>query len=484
MAINDILEIGRQALAANRQALQTTSNNIANTNTPGYSRQRPVFQAHEQSLSNGMRVGGGVEIKDVVRTHDVFVHHQIIDESRGLGSARARHLGLQRVEGIISNEGFRVGDLVNKFFNDVRELSANPETPAMRASVAVSATNTAEGFRKINDSLNALKLDIDSQLGFAVEEINSQTKELASLNARIFEQQAAGESPNELYDRRDQIQRELSQKLGFETSSDDHGNVNISAGGLGIIVQGNDARELLVARTSARGSKSSGSVDVQIKEPSGNRTVTHALKDGELGGLLHVRDNVVNPALAQLDRAAYELVRSVNDIHKEGQGNDGLSGRGLFKDISEIKDASHFIDLSDAVRSSHDAVAVGYDATAGGDNRVALKMAEVQSERILPLASTVGGGGAETEGEIPSQTLNDSLNAMVGKVAVEAHAEEQMLNHHEAVMSQLDNYRQSISGVSLEEEAMNMMQFQAVFNASAKAMKVGDELFQTILSLK
>jgi len=482
MAINDILEIGAQALAANRTALQTTSNNIANTNTPGYSRQRPVFTSHEQSLVSGNRLGGGVEVKQVVRSHDVFVQHQLIDESKTLGSAKMRAQGLQRLEGIVSNDGFQVGDLINKFFSDVRELSANPETPALRTAVAVSAENTSAGFRKINDSLQAMKADIDSQLTFGIEEVNSMTKELAGLNQRIYQYEAGGESPNELYDRRDQIQRDLSARLGFDVSTDDHGHVNISAGGLGIIVQGGEAHELVTQRTPEAGAKGAGSVDIFVKEPAGVRNVTKAFKDGELGGLLHVRDQVVNPALAQLDRAAFELTRSVNETHREGQGLDGLSDRGLFKDLDVVKDASHNIDLSDAVKKSHDSIAVGLDATAAGDNRVALRIGELQTQKLLPLASA--GPLAEGEAEVPSQTLNDSLNSMVGRIAVESAAEEQGYRHQEAIMGQLENYRQSITGVSLEEEAMNMMQFQAVFNASAKAMKVGDELFDTILSLK
>jgi len=485
MAINDILEIGRQALAANRTALQTTSNNIANTNTPGYSRQRPVFQSHEQNLVGGIRLGGGVEVKGVLRSHDVFVHNQLIDESRGLGAAKARSNGLQRIEGIVDNDGFRVGDLVNKFFSDVRELSANPETPALRTSVAVAAENASAGFRKLNSSLQSMKADIDSQLTFSVQEINSLTKELAALNGKIFHFEASGEIPNELHDRRDQIQRDLSLKLGFQTSSDDHGNVNISAGGLGVIVQGGEARELLVQRSPEAGSKSAGSVDIVIKEPAGFRTVTGALKDGELGGLIHVRDEVVNPALAQIDRAAFELARSVNEVHKEGQGVDGLAGRGLFKELTEVKDASHFLDLSDDVKKSHDAISVGYAADAAGDNRVALKIAELQSQKLLPIAP---GSGAihpvDSDMEVPSQTVNDALNAMVGRIAVESQSETQNLQHSEAIVGQLENYRQAITGVSLEEEAMDMMQFQAVFNASAKAMKMGDELFQTILSIK
>lgn len=480
MAISDILEIGRQALAANRQALQTTSNNIANVNTPGYSRQRAQFSSNEQSVSGGVRIGGGVDIKAVSRAHDQFVHHQLIDESRAFGAAKMRFEGVRRLEGAVNNEGFQIGDLVNKFFNDVRELSANPETTALKTSVAISAENTASGFRKMYDSLQAIKSDIDNQISFSIDQVNSLTKELASLNENIQRYEASGESPNDLYDRRDQVQRDLSVKLGFQTFTDDHGNVNLSAGGLGVIVQGADRRELVALRTPGEGKKEAGSLDVFVKEANGLRNVTSAMVDGEVGGLVQVRDEVVNGTLNHLNKAAYEFANQVNAVHKEGVGSDGISGRGLFKDLNDSRDAAHFLEVSDEIKKGYETVAVGYSSDAAGDNRIALKIAELQNQKIMPL--TVATSEVVTEGA--TQTLNDSLNTLVGKVAMTAQAEEQNLKHQEAVVNQLESYRQSISGVSLEEEAINLMQFQATFNAAAKAMKVGDELLDTILSLK
>lgn len=480
MAISDILELGRQALTANRNALQTTSNNIANANTPGYSRQKPIFETRGTTLQQGIRLGGGVEVTKVVRAHDAFIHNQLIEESRTFGAAQARAEGLKRLEGLVHSDEFRIGDLVNKFFNDVRDLSVNPETAALRTTVASSAESTAQGFRKINESLNAMKADIDNQMSFSIEEINSQTRELASLNAKIAMCEGTGDTPNELYDRRDQIQRDLSRRLGFQTFTDDHGHVNLSAGGLGIIVQGAEAHDLVAHRTPQKGQKGAGSVDIFVKDAGGDRNVTRAIKDGELGGLLHVRDNVISGALGNLDRVAYEFVGAVNTIHREGEGADGVAGRGLFGDLSEQKDASHFIDLSADIRANNGAVAAGYTAEAAGDNRIALRIAELQNEKVLPLSQV----GTEEIIGVGAESFNESLNNIVAQLGVTSASEANAFRHQEAVMTQLENYRESISGVSLEEEAINMMQFQAVFNAAAKAMKVGDELFQTILSIK
>jgi flagellar hook-associated protein 1 FlgK len=122
-------------------------------------------------------------------------------------------------------------------------------------------------------------------------------------------------------------------------------------------------------------------------------------------------------------------------------------------------------------------VAVGTTVGATGDNRIALRLAELQNAKIF----------SDNPDSLPAdrpKTINESLDGLVGKIGLKAKQEADNLDHQEAIMKQLDNYRQSISGVNLEEEAVNMMQYQSVYNASAKAMKVGDELLQTVLSLR
>src|SRR5437660_1663690 len=110
MGVNDILEIGKQGLAANRRALQTTSNNIANANTPGYSRQRPVVESREQSMRDGEILGGGVDVPRVIRVHDQFVDAQINDEAKFLGGARVKSDGLKHLESIFNKDGFELGE--------------------------------------------------------------------------------------------------------------------------------------------------------------------------------------------------------------------------------------------------------------------------------------------------------------------------------------------------------------------------------------
>lgn len=477
MAINSIMEIGRQGMTAQRQAMQVATGNIANANTPGYTRRRAHFENHAQSMAGGQVIGGGVEMAHVVRVHDPFIQNQILDESRVFGAARARSEKLQHIERLFANDAFRAGDLINNFFNSVRELSANPDSAPLRENVARTGEQTAAGFRQLTEQLEQTKSDIDRKIEIQVGEVNGLLHQLGHLNGEIHSLAATSSPPHDLYDRREGIVRELSQKLGYEVFTDDQDNVNLAAGGLGILVHGSHVNELTTVRTAERGDKGEGSLDIALKDPFGLRVVTHSIKDGELGGMVHVRDKVINPTLNHLDNVAFNFASAVNEKHRDGVGMDNLSGRDLFEEPTMVSGAASRLSLSKDIKESGSRVAAAFASDSPGDNRAALAISELQHQKVLPAAFN----GVDAA---PSHTFNDSMNALVGGIGIQVKHEDETFRHQEAILNQLDNYRQSVSGVSLEEEALELMKYQTVFQASAKAMKVGDELFQTILSIK
>ncbi len=478
MAVNDILEIGRQGLTANRQALQTTANNIANANTPGYSRRRAQLESVTQSTQlNGLQLGGGVDVSKVIRIHDDFVQKQLVSESQAFGGAKAKSENLSRVEGVITAQGARISDLMNKFFDDFRQLSVNPETSAIRNVAQGSAAAVANGFNSMEASIDDMKRDLDLRIGNSVEGINSNIRDIASLNEAITLAEARGDIPNEMYDKRDMSLRDLSQKIDFQTSTNQFGQVSIVSGGT-TLVQGNQGNELSVSKGPGDGgNRTPGSVEIYVGNAGQGRPITKTIKDGELGGMMFVRDQVLTAAQNHLNQVAYQFATAVNEVHKGGIGLDGNSGRTLFTDMGENPaDAAYKIKLNKDIEQNHELLAAGSIPGAIGDNSVATDIANLQSFKNLPNNNMTGS----TE----HQTFNESINALVGKVGTHAMRESDTFAHQQAVVNQLENYRQSVSGVSLEEEAVNLVQFQTAFNAAAKAMKVGDELFQTILSIK
>jgi flagellar hook-associated protein 1 len=246
----------------------------------------------------------------------------------------------------------------------------------------------------------------------------------------------------------------------------------------GDLVNGNEAYDLVAARTPANGEKGNNSIDIFRKDSMGMHRVTPHFKEGEVAGVLHIRDEVVNPTIARLDHAAYQLASVVNSVHRDGLGLDGHGERDLFKSVENIEGASRNFDLSDDVKHNFEAIATARDSNSPGDNRIALAIADLQNKALMPTDGFLG------EGKENRHTLNESLNSLMGGIGTQTAKEDQLFRHQQGVVNQLDNYRQQISGVSLEEEAMNMLQFQAAFNAAAKTVRVGDEILQTILNLK
>lgn len=475
MAVNDILDVGQRGMQTQRQALTTTSSNIANANTPGYSRQKAQIVNQPANLVHGLPIGSGVEVKKVVRVHDDFVQRQLVDENQNLGSSRVKAEMLSRFEALTTQEGHNLGESINKFFNDYRQLSTNVENPSLREVVRGSAESLARGFRQMSQSLEMGRRELDLRVEDVVNQININAKEIAELNKSILTAQSRGESPNELMDRRDMLTRDLAQKVDLQVTEDQSGQKTILAGNA-VLVQGVDHYELSVRRTATEGEKSAGKMSVFIGQGEHPRDVSRTIKNGELAGLMQAREKVIDPAIRKLDTIAFQVAHKVNNLHEEGVGVDGSSSRKLFKDPGESAEhaAFHF-DLNTDIKENHERIAAGYSDSAPGDNRLALAIADLQNERL----------SADHElGDISNLTVNESVNNLVAQVGISTQHENQLFEHQRAIVDQLENYRESFSGVNLEEEALDMIKYQTVFNASAKAMKVGEDMIETILSLK
>lgn len=473
MSVNNILDVGQRGLQAQRQGLTTTSSNIANANTPGYSRQKTQLVNQPPQMIHGLPVGSGVQVKKVMRVHDEFVQKQLVDENQMMGSLKVKSEVLSRFESLTTQEGSNLSESLNRFFNDVRQLATNVENPSLRNVVKGSAESLVRSFNQMNHSLEMGRRELDLRVGDVVNQINTNATEIANLNEAIVQAESRGEAPNELMDRRDMLIRDLAQKVDVQVTDDQRGQKTVVAGNA-LLVQGNHHFELSVQRTAASGEKAAGSMSVFVHASGVPREITKSVKSGELAGLMQARDKVINPAMKHLDQIAFQVANKVNEAHSEGVSFDG-ENRKFFEGLGESEEHAAFkISLSKEISDNPEKIAAGFKESPG-DNRVALAIADIQNEKLIP-ASELGG--------TVDLTINESVNNLVSQVGVSTQHETQMFEHQRAIVDQLENYRQSYSGVNLEEEALDMIKYQTVFNASAKAMKVGEDLLDTILSLK
>ena len=470
--INAMMDVGKRAMMNSQTALQTVSHNIANKSTEGYSRQRVEQQAAEAIDSGRVRVGTGAKAVGVTRTNNPYLERQIASETNKKGYFDGQAENMIRVEQIF-NEQINKGlnQFVANFFNSFRELSGNPESLATRALVKENAHFMTQDFGRIVNQLDEIQHGIDQQVTATVQEINGITQEIAGLNSKVAQVEVQGMPANDERDRRDVLVKKLGEKVNIKWAEGDSGMVNITAGNTCVLVSGNDAVNLETARTDAHGNKREGNVDIvyRMSKEGSAFTVTNQMKGGQLGGALQVRDEVVNDLRDDLDDMAFTLSTEVNKAHQLGFNAYNEQGVGFFKNLERPADAAKNLRVNAHILNDTLKIAAAAEPNSPADNRVANVIAAIQTRKVM------GEGNS---------TMDDFYNGVIGKLAVTVAKANQEADHQKNIVHQLNNVRESISGVSMDEEAVKMIEYQKSFDAAARVIRTADEMFDTVLNLK
>ncbi|MCB0393028.1 MAG: flagellar hook-associated protein FlgK [Bdellovibrionales bacterium] len=470
--IGSVMTIGKRSMMNSQNALQTVSHNIANKDTEGFSRQRVEITTSEPTGFGQTRMGQGAYTKAVRRIQNPFLEKQIQTESNELGFGEGQTENLSRVEEVFNeqvNKG--LNRFLSDFFNAFRELANNPENTATRTLVKETAEFATQDFKRVNRQLTDIQKDIDQQLISNISEINGMLQEVASLNQKIELVENTGAQANDERDRRDLLLKNLSKFVNIRWGESDTGQVTVTAGNTAVLVSGYEASELKAVATPEREGKREGRMDIMYKASQGKSwvNVTKQLTGGTIGGAIDVRDNVVNGLLDRMDDLAYTMVKNVNAIHQRGYNLHGQTGVQFFSDLGTKRDASEMIDLNHKIYQDVSSIATAAIPNAPGDNRIANVISNLQYQKIL---------------DNDKSTFDDAYNGMVGELAVVTKKSRMVTEHQNNIVSQLNKVRDSISGVSLDEETVKMIEFQKAFDASARVIRTADEMLDTVLNLK
>jgi flagellar hook-associated protein 1 FlgK len=469
--ISSVMDIGKRSLMNSQNALQTVSHNIASKDLAGFSRQRAEFETAPAIGEGNLRFGTGARTKNITRTNDEFLEKQIQNESSKLGTSKGEADTLVRVENVF-NEQQRKGlnQFVTEFFNAVREMANSPDSQATRDLVRQTALSAIEDFKRVNDQLKGIQHDVDRQILAETEMINSMAKEIAVLNDSVQHIEFTGASANDERDRRDQVLKELGQKINIKYSEGKSGAVNVTAGNNIMLVSGTSAGSIEAVAAEERGNKRDGNFEIVFKYGNtGGVVVTDQITGGEMGGALRVRDKVINGILEKIDSLSHNMATNINKAHRRGFDKYGQSGRDFFDLEGPVKDTAQRLRLSEDVDNDVWKIGVAAAPDAPGDNRVANLISSLQHEKWM------GDGTA---------TYNDYYNGIVSELAVGIRHSNSTLEHQTNIVDQLKNIRENISGVNLDEEAIKMVEYQKAFDASAKMIRTADEMFQTVLDIK
>jgi flagellar hook-associated protein 1 FlgK len=460
------LEVGLRGLRAHQLALEITGHNIANADTPGYSRQvanltatRPyTIPAFNRPATAG-QIGTGVEVAEILRMRDEFIDVQIRKESTNQGRWKMRQSNLEQLEVILnepSDEGIAAN--LNKFWKNLQELSLRPEDMAIRSVIQQTGIVFTDMLRHTYSQLQTLQRDLDAQVQIIGGRINSLARQIAALNEEIGKVTAVGDNPNDLMDKRELLVQELASLTNITIQTDNLNRYTISISG-SLLVSGNLSSALDFVRNPER----EGLVDV-VWADTGHRV---DLRGGELKGLLEMRDEEVAFYMDALNEFASTLIEEFNQVHAAGYGLNGSHNLAFFSGTGayDIGITEEILNDLNNIAASID-VGGGMGAPGNGDN--AIRLARVISNDFL-----MNGG---------TTTLTDYYESLIVRLGITAEEAKTMLENKNALIHHLENRQEAVAGVSLDEEMVNLIKFQNSYSAASRMITAVDEMLQILIA--
>lgn len=473
------LNTALRALQTMQTAIQTVSHNTANAATPGYSRQQVIFTTsdpytlptHYRDVSAG-QVGTGVMASSVRRYRSAFLDSQIQEQTWSLSGWETQQEVLKQTE-VIMNEPSDTGlsTYMGNFWSAWQDLAASPDSSAAHAYVAETAAELASSLRTSHDQLGSLQSDLNDRVDMQVTQVNALAHRIADLNKSIAHVQAVGQQPNDLRDERDQVMQQLSKMLNVNIGETDSGSFWVSTGGR-MLVYDQTVKEMKTEPDSANGQLlkvvwAQDGETVSVKgEPLDSNMSSNAgnVLAGEFGATFVARDLIVKGKMQELDDIANAFIGAVNTLHQTGYDMQGNSTAG--EDFFTGTGAGD-IKVSDYIANDYTHVATAGVANAPGDGSIALAMYQLSDQKMM-------NGG--------TTSIHDYYRSVIGNLGQDAQHAGVMAQNHQQLVSHLQNQQDQISGVSLDEEAMNMLQYQRTYQAAARIMTTADEMLDRVIN--
>ncbi len=458
MSINfSAFEIGRRALNASQLGINIAGQNIANVNTPGYSRRRVQLVEAAQTNIHGYSIGSGVSIAGVQTFRDLFIQSRIQSETGIAGRLTAQRDSLAPVETALQgspNGGLQ--NALNSFFGAFRDLEANPNSTPFRSLTAQKGANLANAFQTTRTRLDEIRRSADAQVRSTVDQVNTLSVRVADLNDKIRAAEASGGEASSLRDQRTEIVNKLAELSGARSTDNSDGTVTLTIGEGRPIVAGDKAFALEVSSTP----------------PIGLATVTidgqaAVFNEGAISGFQNAVSHI-SAQIDSLDGLAASVVERVNSLHAGGTDQNGSPGTNFFNNAVPVTAAN--ISINAAIIADPSLVVASPLTQPGQTGTVAGEIANLLTDRNTTVGSRTGSFGS-------------IFGSMIADAGEKVNSADNDLQTQAAVLAQATAQRDSVSGVSLDEEAINLLQYQKSFEAAARFIKIADEMTQMILSL-
>lgn len=474
------LNSARTSLEVNQKSIEIIGNNISNVNTEGYSRQTAELETYPAMNFGDFFIGQGVKVSDVSREHDVFIDQQIQQKAIDFGLQDALTRPLSELERIFNVTEDNISTDIDNFFDSLQELTADPSDLVQRNNVILQGEVLATSFNNTVNDLNSIKENINDSILSKLDAVNSQINEIADLNDRIYTIEIHGQTANSARDQRDKVAKDLAKTLGAQTYEDKNGMLSVALPGGMPLVQGNMAMRISAVVSGT-------DLTLQLNAGGVTRDLEMRNMGGEFKGLVDIRDNFIPELGADLDKLAYELSTQINLQHQAGGALDSSTGNQFFSvppnyiasppgpppTAAEYEGAARDIKvvITDPMKIAAGAApdpGPPPGTVAPGDNSNALILSNIGDNYLI--------GGVDN--------FNSLYGKIAAKVGVESNQNLLSLKGAEDALVQLENFRDGLVGVSLEEEMISLIQFQRGFESSAKFLSTVDEMMTTVLDIK
>jgi len=455
-----------RSLSVQQEEMTISGQNLANVNNPAYANETLNIA---ESTPLETPVGGegtGVQMTSITESRNPLLDTQIQAEASTTGSLTAQQTNLQNAEAYLdeqisstsnsatpSSPNGLATDLSN-LFNSFQSLSNEPSDPSLRQTAVQSAQQVTAQFNQVSTQLSTVQANLNTDVQNDVTNANQDLNTIASLNEQIAAAEGNGAPASQLVDQREQTLENLAGLANFSTTAQANGAINVTIGGV-TMVSGVTATDQLQAYDPGNG-------QLQVRAQNAGTPIT--LTGGSIAGEITARDGALASLQSGLNTLASQLITQVNTIYSAGYDLHGNTGQDLFTGT----DASDIGVNSNVATDPTQFQAAGAPGAAG-DNSTVLSLAELGNQNVAALNNqTFSANYAQTVSDLGSaiSSVNDNLNTS------------------QAVSQMLTTDRASVSGVSLDTEMTNLIQYQKAYEASAEMITTLNQMLQTVVSMK
>jgi flagellar hook-associated protein 1 FlgK len=451
-SLNASLATALSGLSAEQGALAATTNNVANVNTPGYSRQVPVLVTSNPIVVDPLTLGTGVTLSSIESIRDPILESSIQQESQTQGQLNAQVAALQQTQVNFVTSTSDIGTEITNFFNSINQLSTSPADLSVRQGVLTAADNLATSFNSTANNLTQQQGSLDQSVVQTVGQINQLTQQIAQLNEQVSNLENAGESAGSFVDQRQLAIDQLSSLVDVSVIPANNTLTLTTANGTPLVLGQQSFNLQTQLNTNGLHDVYSGGVDI-----------TSAITSGQLGGTLQVRDQQIPALQTQLDTLAAGLANAVNGVQTAGYDLNGNLGTNLFNP-PPASGTGAAANLSVAI-TNPSLIAASSDGTSGSNGNA-------QAMYALSNQSIIAG-----------QTPTDYYSGVVFNVGNDVSNATAEQTASTQVLAQLNDQRASVSGVSLDEEAANMVQYQNAYAASAQVITAINNMMYDVIQM-